>query len=300
MACCLSMWLKSFFISAYIAGCFLLAVFALYLSNSHLPLYAIIASLLTALVFPVFILKLYITHTPRTPRFIAWIIVVPILALLTCAYSYVDTGYAAWEPLAISIITVLGNFIYLFWYSIITRKVPFALKKGRLLPDFELQTLFNAPFPSSKMRKHASLILFFRGDWCPICSSQIDELAQRYRELQKRNIHVYMVSSQPSIRTAKLAQKFDAPMVFLHDPQNTVAKQLGINIAGGTPLGLQVFGFESDTAAPTVILSDSNGLVFYSDVTDNYRIRPLPNEFLSAFDAHMQETTLHTNLHKPA
>lgn len=68
-------------------------------------------------------------------------------------------------------------------------------------------------------------------------------------------------------------------MVFLRDKNNTAAKQLGILQKWGTPMGMQMLGYESDTVLPTVVLTDERGNITFSDQTDNYRVRPEPEAF---------------------
>lgn len=63
-----------------------------------------------------------------------------------------------------------------------------------------------------------------------------------------------------------------------------MARQLGIEAVGGTPAGLQVLGYDSDTAMPTVIMTDEHHTVIFCDQTDNYRVRPEPDVFLQAYD----------------
>jgi hypothetical protein len=65
-------------------------------------------------------------------------------------------------------------------------------------------------------------------------------------------------------------------MVFLRDPNSIAAKQLGILHKWGTPMGMQLLGYDSDTVMPTVILTDTQGQIIFSDQTDNYRVRPEP------------------------
>ena len=69
---------------------------------------------------------------------------------------------------------------------------------------------------------------------------------------------------------------------------NPAATQLGILDKWGTPMGMQVLGYESDTVLPTTVLTDSRGHIVYSDQTDNYRVRPEPE----AFEALMKATGL--------
>ena len=47
---------------------------------------------------------------------------------------------------------------------------------------------------------------------------------------------------------------------------------------------MQVLGFDSDVPMPTVFITAPGGRIVYSDLTDNYRIRPEPAEFMAALD----------------
>ena len=64
-----------------------------------------------------------------------------------------------------------------------------------------------------------------------------------------------------------------------------MARALGIVDEKGLPLGIEPFGWETDTVLPTSILLDERGIVFHDDQTDSYRIRPEPADYLAAFDA---------------
>mgnify|MGYP005814592293 FL=1 len=68
------------------------------------------------------------------------------------------------------------------------------------------------------------------------------------------------------------------------DPQLDAARQLRILDPGGTPLGLELFGYPSDTVLPTVLITDARGEICYVDLADNYRVRPEPATFLRVLD----------------
>ncbi len=103
-------------------------------------------------------------------------------------------------------------------------------------------------------------------------------------------LSVVLISPQSAAKSQNLANKFDLPMTFLRDRGNIAAKQLGILHQWGTPMGMQVLGYDSDTVMPTVILTDERGTIVYSDQTDNYRVRPEPG----IFEALLKTTELNT------
>lgn len=177
-------------------------------------------------------------------------------------------------------LALLSWIVYLRWYSPFKGRETRLLAPGMQLPAFSLQNIAGVAVNSVVFRGSPHVLLFYRGNWCPFCSAQITEIAQHYRELEASGATVVLISPQPLSEHHKLVKKFDLPLQFLRDPDNQAAKQLGILAPWGTPMGMQLLGYASDTVLPTVIICDARGTILYSDLTDNYRIRPEPAEFL--------------------
>jgi hypothetical protein len=62
---------------------------------------------------------------------------------------------------------------------------------------------------------------------------------------------------------------------------------LQIKAENGLPMGLQALGYDSDTVMPTVVMTNDEGVIIFADLTDNYRVRPEPEDFLKVFDAQL-------------
>ncbi|MCG8612348.1 MAG: redoxin domain-containing protein, partial [Pseudomonadales bacterium] len=131
-----------------------------------------------------------------------------------------------------------------------------------------------------------SLIIFYRGNWCPLCMAQIKEVSAQYQQLADLGVAVALVSPQPHENTRNLAKKFSVPFKFLVDTENAAAKKLGIFAEDGTPKGLELLGYDSDTVMPTVIITDAQGNIIFADLTDNYRVRPEPDTFIQILKEH--------------
>ena len=114
--------------------------------------------------------------------------------------------------------------------------------------------------------------------------AQIKEVVQQYKELEKRNIDMVLISSQPHKFSEKLAKKHKVPFHFLVDTDNKMAKKLNIYHKNGLPTGFQILGYNSDVILPTVIITDKNNKILFSDLTDNYRVRPEPETFFKIID----------------
>jgi len=223
---------------------------------------------------------IYLAGRARTARH-------PVVVSAICGLGTAITMAANWRYGAASGIVhlwaglgLLAWFAYLRWYSVFGKRSSAALAPGSLLPDFELQSLRGEAVSSSSFRGRHHVFVFYRGNWCPLCTTQIAELAGQYRQLQSLGAEVILISSQPQSHSLRLAKRFDAPMQFFRDANNSAAETLGIKASFGTPMGFQFLGYSSDTAMPTVIIADAQGKILFADETDNYRLRPEPELFL--------------------
>ena len=176
-----------------------------------------------------------------------------------------------------------GSLLYIFWYSRFDA-APATLAAGQKLPAFTLIDAQGRRVHSAELTERPAVWMFFRGNWCPLCMAQIREIAAEYRALQQRGVELLLVSPQPERNTAELARRFDVPLRFFTDRDNAAARTLGIVVDGGLPAGLQALGYDADVPRPTVLITDAGGRIVYSDLTDNYRIRPEPGEFLRVID----------------
>ncbi|MEQ1440071.1 peroxiredoxin-like family protein [Fontimonas sp. SYSU GA230001] len=227
----------------------------------------------------VFFARLFLAPIARTEASLWWM---PALGVVGTLVAVALGGFAL--PAAIALGLAALSLIYTQWYSRFAHREAGVLAVGRGLPPFELEDIEGRVLRSGDLTGKPALWMFFRGNWCPFCMAQIREVAAQYRTLAARGVEVFLISPQPQDHTVDLAKRFDVPMRFLTDRDNRAAACLGILAENGLPLGMQALGYDSDVPMPTVFITSSGGRVVYSDLTENYRIRPEPAEFLAALD----------------
>ena len=172
-------------------------------------------------------------------------------------------------------------FTYVFWYSKLEqREKSTILELNKQIPNFPLENTSGKKLEIYNYIGNPMIILFYRGNWCPLCMAQIKEIASKYQELESMGVKTILVSNQPHQNSQSLSDKFKVNFDFLVDKNNEAAQELGIDHKYGIPGGFQVFGYDSDTAMPTLIITDETGKVIFLDQTDNYRVRPEPDTFI--------------------
>ena len=270
--------LKSIFVSAYMMAAMIITVFAvrkLWISGDVITWGGVI--LTTAPFLVVLGWLMVLRNTARTSARFPSLIVLGIAGVTAATWGYTQGGSKLALELALA--GLVAYLVYAYWYSSFRHRHSRQIEVGRFLPEFELKDISGYPVSSASLTQRPTIWIFYRGNWCPFCTAQIEELAAAYQQLNEAGINVVLISPQSIKKNQALADRFDVPMTFLRDRNNTTAKLLGIVHRWGTPMGLQLLGYESDTVLPTIILTDSHGRIVFSDQTDNYRVRPKPAAF---------------------
>lgn len=270
--------LKSIFISAasmfWIAVVFGVLIEGFSYNEWHFGL------LLTTAVPVLFIGRLFVFKTARTLRNPLLVLLLILAGFSLEVYYFIVNGGAP-DAMLLAGFSLILWLTYIFWYSVFPNRNSEMLKIGKTLVPLNFIDQNGDTFGTESIKGKKLIYLFYRGNWCPLCMAQIKEISEQYRELYELGAEVLLISPQPHKFTVNLARKMDVPFRFLTDVNGRVAKQLGLYVKGGTPLGMEVFGFDSDTVLPTVVITDESSKILYADQTDNYRIRPEPETFLA-------------------
>lgn len=235
--------------------------------------------LLTTLPLLLMLLRAFLlTNLARTSEKLQLFTWLGVAGVVVAGYASIKAQ--AFAPLIAASVAFLGFQLYNRWYSDLNREESPLLAEGSLLPEFTVYQTDGREFKSSELAGSPALILFYRGNWCPLCMAQIREIAAQYKEMADKGIKIALISPQPELHSKKLSDKFDVPFLFLVDKDNAAAEQLNIAMKDGLPLGIEVLGYDGDTVLPTALFVDKEGKIIYSDQTSNYRVRPEPEEYL--------------------
>ncbi|MBH0082265.1 redoxin domain-containing protein [Salinibacterium sp. SWN167] len=209
-----------------------------------------------------------------------------------------------WVQLSVAVVGILAAFVagpfavavallglavilgYNYWYSV-QHVSARPVRVDKPLPLFPLTTVDGAAIDSSVLTQQPHVLMFIRGNWCPFCMAQVAQIADQYRELDRRGVAVAIISPQKPADTVELSHRFDIPVSFYIDTDAAAAAALDLVQPGGTPVIFSAGGpADGDTVVPTVIITDATGTVLWAEQTDNHRVRPEPTTFLDVLDQH--------------
>lgn len=229
-----------------------------------------------------FFIRLYVAHVPRTSPGLMGFTLGIFGATMYSVWQSRQLGEASVGPL-LAFVALAGWAAYVMWYSELKRDGA-RLKVGKKLIPLQFKTLEGQTITSAEWEGGKRLLVFYRGNWCPICKAQIVELAQFAEAFKKRGVAISVISPQPAARSVLLSQQVHGKLEFLVDENNQAAQALGLLQRGAVPSVFVPLGYLPDAPQPTAILIDAKRQVQWADLTDNYRLRPRPEDILAELD----------------
>ena len=125
-------------------------------------------------------------------------------------------------------------------------------KVGELAPDFELDGT-SGRFKLSDHRGERVVLLFYPGDFTPVCTKQFCSYSDRWEDVEKLDATVVGISAQSVERHHEFQSMHGIPMPLLADDDRAVAKLYG--------LSQPILGTKR-----AVVIVDENGRIAYRHV----------------------------------
>ncbi len=274
---------KSIFISLVITYAIIIFCIHIFqLMNTGLD-YVVLSSMMVHVLIIFYFAKIFLIETPRTSHSMMGYTVFSAVALVAAIVAHFMFAPNP-QALLFSILGFIFWLIYVFWATDFSTRNSNALEIGNPMPNVELKDINGQSIQLSNYFDAPAILLFYRGNWCPFCMAQIREISKEYQRIKEKGANLIFISPQSPKHTKSLASKFDIPAIFLIDEDLKAAKKLDIFNAFGTPLGMEVLGYDTDNVYPTLVVTDQKGIIRFADLTDNYRVRPEPEMYLNILD----------------
>lgn len=103
------------------------------------------------------------------------------------------------------------------------------LSVGEQAPDFKGVTQFNEEFQlSESLKKGPVVVIFYRGQWCPICNRHLSELQSEFNKIYIKGARVVAVSPERSEFLKQTAEKTYAEFDLVHDKDYRIAEAFDV------------------------------------------------------------------------
>lgn len=138
-----------------------------------------------------------------------------------------------------------------------------------------------------------SVLVFYRGGWCPYCNKQLAGLLKIEKELQEIGYQIIALSPDKPATIAKASEEAILTYQLLSDPSLNAAKAFGIayKVDEATLKKLESYKIDIVEASgelhnqlpvPAVFLTNAEGKITSRHYDADYKLRILPEKLLEA------------------
>ena len=180
------------------------------------------------------------------------------------------------------------------------------LALGAKAPSFELVDALTDKIVRTEdvLALGPMVVKFFRGRWCPYCTTELESWRDLFPELRRRGAFLMALSPQLRRQNDFTIQQHKLPFPLLSDPGARVAEQFGIaytvpeqhrsyyrGILVNIPFVNSGVMYDRATEEswrlpiPAVFVLRQDGTVAWRQGFADFRVRPEPAEVLAALDA---------------
>jgi peroxiredoxin len=145
-------------------------------------------------------------------------------------------------------------------------EIPDVLRIGERLPEFSAVHEDGSAVQSSDLFGDPAVILFVRGNWCPFCSKQVEEITSHYKSIGDLGAKLILITPKPLDTTRRVAEMFGVTFDFWLDEELHIARLLGILMPEGVPES-QYKTYGHNTFWPTALVVDKEGVIRYSKLS---------------------------------
>ncbi|XOV79852.1 MAG: peroxiredoxin-like family protein [Aestuariibacter sp.] len=163
------------------------------------------------------------------------------------------------------------------------------LLNGETIPENMLFTPQGKPVKLSDIvSKKPTVLVFYRGGWCPYCSRQLAELRNAEEKIIELGYQIVAISpdSPQRLQEQALSSEFDVTLLSDSNLDTIADFGLGFFLDDRTAmryqdkLGVQFVALDGTSKValpvPAVYVVDTDGLIHFQYVNPNYKVRVSP------------------------
>lgn len=171
------------------------------------------------------------------------------------------------------------------------------LKVSASIPDVKLRTEDDKEVSLRKLvSEKPTVLIFYRGGWCPFCNRHLQSLAGIEDDLNKAGVQLLAISmDQPSkLKATPDREKLHYRLLSDSDAAAATAFGIAFKVDDKTVEKYKGYGINLDAASgkdhhilphPAVFVADTSGKIRFAHVNPDYKVRLEPKKILEAAQA---------------
>lgn len=166
---------------------------------------------------------------------------------------------------------------------------------GQTIPDVMIWNDAGAPLKGLDLvKKQPTILVFYRGGWCPYCNAQLNELKNIEPQLKAMGYQLIAISPELPDSLKAMQQSRTLNYQLMSDFRLEVAKAFGLAFRvdpsyakmAAIKVNAKMQKYQGETLftlpVPAVYIFDTKGMVQFQYVNPNYAVRLHPELLLTA------------------
>ena len=167
------------------------------------------------------------------------------------------------------------------------------IKVGAKAPLFSAKDQHNNTYLLKKaLKKGPVVVLFYRGQWCPVCNKHLSQLQDSLQQIYDKGATVVAISPESSEYLKMMAEKTHTSFTLLYDKDYTIEDAFDVtfqpekNIIDlyNSRLNAQLDKSHSDKSnrlpIPATFIINKKGVIVWRQFNPNYKIRASVKDIL--------------------
>lgn len=131
---------------------------------------------------------------------------------------------------------------------------------------------------SDIIKKRKTILIFYRGGWCPYCNEHLSDVGKIEKELDALGYQVIAVSPDAPSQLQPMQDKNDFKYTLLSDQKGDLIKATGIAFKAPVSSEKNLIPNQPDSEnlilpVPSLFIIDSNGEILFEYINPNYKRR---------------------------
>ena len=150
---------------------------------------------------------------------------------------------------------------------------------GETVPDITIKTTASAEQSIlSVLANKNTVMLFYRGGWCPYCNNQLAEIQDIENEILELGYQIIAISSDSPENLVITDTKNELNYQLYSDATGELVKAMGIAFTAQDKRKERLFNYsgglnEGFLPVPSVFITDTTGKIVFEYINPNYKTR---------------------------
>ena len=189
------------------------------------------------------------------------------------------------------VVTLITVILGVAWFPVtrhelkLTGSKHLKLRVGDRLPQLSLMTTDGRQVTEQDLIASApTLLLLYRGWWCPSSKSQLDEIVNDYESLSEAGLTIFAASVDELSKAAPLQQLVGDKITILCNIPETLHDEIGVRDQRGAPWYDRIlFGAkQQDISMPSALVIDPSGNIVFIYRSTRVDDRALPADIIAS------------------